>query len=137
MATSAQAKKPEGARSFAVFIKDCADGDLHTELSEELHTLLGKLNDLADEFHITAKGELTLKLKLSVDQKGVMGIDHDVVAKCTTKRKRPTAQAWCTPGGNVTFVNPRQLTLGVREVPRESVREDEDDVADKPATREA
>lgn len=122
--------KKEGARSFAVFVADCADGELLSEASQELHDLVSKLGEMADEYHCKAKGKFTLTFDLSVDQKGVMGIDYDVKAKATTKYKRATAQAWATDGGNVSFINPRQLTFGIHEVRGGRDEDDAEDLGD-------
>lgn len=119
-------EKTEGPRSFARFVEGVADGELHRLLSEELFKLGDQLQCDADRLNIKAKGTLTIKLNLSVDPRGVAGVEWDIDGK-PPKHKHPAAQAWITPGGNFVFENPKQTKFDLREVPkRELVAHDDD-----------
>lgn len=108
-------KKEEGARSFAHFIANVADGEFHEELSDELHDLVQECERDASRRESTSTGELTLKLKIKVDHRGVASIVHDLTVK-HPKTKRSPATMWVTPGGNLTPENPKQQSLPLRDV---------------------
>lgn len=120
--------KDEGPRSFARFIESLADGAACSELSEELFGLSNKLQDESLARNTPVKGELTLKIKLAADPRGMVAIHYDVKRKDPV---RPTSAGvmWLTKGGNLTAQNPKQLELGaLRQVKqREDVREVEHD----------
>lgn len=113
MASTQQATK--GPRSFAVFVRQLAEGDLENELSEELHKLTSDMQDQALTREATVKGELGLKLNFAVDARGVVQVQWDVKAK-PPKKRRTGASVWVNKDGNVVFENPKQLALGLREV---------------------
>jgi hypothetical protein len=121
----------EGPRSFTVFYQDVADGDFQRDASEELFALTGALRDEALRVNGKVKGEITIKLNISIDPRGVIGVDQDIKTK-KPKIRRATAQAWITAGGNITLQHPRQLTLPVREV-----RTENDDVKEVDAQKRA
>lgn len=118
-------EKQEGPRSFARFLEQLGDGDVHQELSDELYELGRQLLTQARARLQEVKGTLTLKLKFKADPKGVVDIDHVVEVK-VPKPKRAAATMFLTKGGNLSVENPRQPLLpGIREValPAETVRE--------------
>lgn len=119
MATT-DTKEEEGARSFARFIESVGDGDLHHELSDDLHDLIQACEADAARRESSSEGTITIKLKLKVDHRGVAAIAHDVVTKMP-KSKRTPAVMYVTPGGNLTRENPKQQSLPLRDVnkPRE------------------
>jgi|SRR5690606_22136906 len=105
----------EGPRSFAVVFQTIADGEAHTEASEEMQGLLKLLQEEARNTNGTASGSMTIKLGLKVDAKGVATIAYSVDVKKPT-RKRPGATMWVTKGGNLSPDNPRQQKLPLRDV---------------------
>lgn len=105
----------EGPNAFSVFISQLADGAAHSELSGELHELAKMLQDTAVNTSGTAKGELTLKLKLSIEPNGITAITYDVATK-KPKTSRPSAVAWLSKGLNVVFQNPKQTAMPFRDV---------------------
>lgn len=113
----------EGPRSFAVVFQTIADGEAHTEASEEMQALLKLLQDEARNTNGSASGSMTIKLGLKVDAKGVATISYSVDVKKPTK-KRPGATMWVTKGGNLSPDNPRQQKLPLRDVssPNEAPR---------------
>jgi hypothetical protein len=120
--------KEEGPRSFARLIENLGDGDVHAGLSDDLFDLIGKLRDASINLDGNAKvkGDMSIKLKVSIDARGNVGVDVDSSIK-VPKRKRPTAQAWITAGGNLTTEHPRQTKLPLQEVPRSRVVHEVDD----------
>lgn len=111
------APKDEGPRAFARFIEALADGDAHDQLSNELHELGQRLLDESLKRDVAVTGELTLKLKLKADPKGMVGIAYDIKRK-DPARRTSAAVMWLTGGGNLSPTNPKQPDLpGLREVP--------------------
>jgi hypothetical protein len=105
-------ERAEGARSFARALEGIGDGKCISEASEEFWALLRDIHTMAKSRGQDgeAAGALTLALKVSVNAKGEAEIGWDVTAK-KPKKKRLTAVAWVTKGGNLTFEVPRQLGL--------------------------
>lgn len=118
-------KPEEGPRAFARFIEQLGDGDVHSELSEELYELGRQLLAQSRARMMDVKGTLTLKLKFKADPHGVVDIEHAIEAK-VPKPKRARSTMWLTQGGNLAADNQRQPLLpGIREValPADAVRE--------------
>lgn len=105
----------EGARSYAVLLSSLEDGQLLVDLSTKLHELNNKLA-LAAENVGKAKGELTLKLKLSADAGGTVQVDGEILCK-EPKPGRARSVLWLSKGNNLVSENPRQTKLPLREVP--------------------
>lgn len=114
MSTKREAEN-EGARSFTRALEMVADGRLATEASQALNEHLSKLAAIADDRCDTAKGELTLKLKLAVEPTGAVSIVYELKTKEPTPI-RPKGHLWLTPGNNLTPHNPRQQALPLHEV---------------------
>lgn len=124
----------EGARSFARFLEQIADGDAQRALSRELRELCLKLRDEAQGRSAPAKGELTLTLKLKAEPNDVVQVVYDIKTK-QPKPIHPSGVMWMTKGGNLSPSNPRQQKLPLKEVggiERESAR----DVGDEPRVAE-
>lgn len=107
----------EGPRGFAVLVQQLSDGDCHAEASLALHKLGKALLREAHAQRRPVKGELTLKLSLACDARGVVSVAYDVKRK-EPAPARPTATLWLTDQGNLSVDNPRQTKLGLREVSR-------------------
>jgi hypothetical protein len=107
--------KDEGARSFSVLLASLEDGALHGDLSQELLDLNRKLVNHAEHYG-KSKGKLTLTLQLSCERGGMVRVDSEVAVK-PPKALRAPSMRWITNQCNLTAKNPRQLELGVREVP--------------------
>lgn len=108
-------EKEEGARSFTRFIDQLAYGEVQGELSEDLHDLISTLQKDASMHQSKAKGALTLKLDIEVDDRGVATVKPLITVKKPKSRRSP-ATMWVTAGGNLTPQNPRQQELPLREV---------------------
>jgi len=104
-----------GARSFAVFLQQLGDGDLNTELSEELYRLGNALQNESLARTDAVVGALTLKLKAKCDPRGVVHFTWDVKMD-RPKPKRIGASVWVNKAGNFVHDNPRQAALFPREV---------------------
>jgi hypothetical protein len=124
--------KEEGPRSFAVVYQTIDEGSAHAEASAGLHKLLKVLQDEANVTSGSASGEITIKLAIKVDARGVAVISPTCIVK-EPKKKRAGSTMWITDGGNLTPQNPRQLTMPLREVERPATRELE---TPTPAVRE-
>lgn len=111
-------ERSEGARSFARALEGVADGKMIGEASEEFWALLREVHAMAKSRGQDgeAAGSFTMVLKVSANAKGEAEIGYDLASK-KPKKKRLTAVAWITKGGNLTFEVPRQLGLPhVRQV---------------------
>jgi hypothetical protein len=111
-------ERAEGARSFARCLEGVADGKMIGEASEEFWALLRDVMMMAKSRGPDgeAAGSFTLTLKISANARHEAEIGYDMSVK-KPKKKRLTAMAWITKGGNITFEVPRQLGLPhVREV---------------------
>lgn len=122
-------KAQTGPRSFAVFVQQLGDGDLNSELSEELHKLGNALQDESLARSEVVGGALTLKLKAKCDPRGVVQFVWDVKME-PPKPKRCGASVWVDKHGHFVHDNPKQKTLFPREVVQDAeIREvDEDGV---------
>lgn len=118
-------KEDEGARDFAVFLRNIDDGTIHEEASAELHALATKLSRHVDTHGGKAKGQLTITLNLTALPNGTVDVLADVKVK-EPKIVRPRSVFWFTKGNNLSPDNPRQQKLALREVPspaREKARD--------------
>lgn len=108
-------EEEKGPRSFAVFVDQLADGALNLDASVELQRMGKALAARINAGERKAKGKLTLDLGFEIDAGGAVRITYSL------KRKDPpvpTTPGVCWTDGNDNFVhsNPRQLSLGIREV---------------------
>ena len=106
--------KQEGAKSFAVFLGQCEDGELLSALSQKLQALNAALARHAEQA-TTARGSLTLKLSLLCDARGVTTVAADVQT-VEPKLPRNASVFWQTAGNNLENKNPKQLEMPLRDV---------------------
>lgn len=105
----------EGARSFTRVLDQMSYGDTVPELSIELRELCSKLLGQARRHEAPAKGSMTLTIDIVVAPRGEMQLA--MTTKNTVKKpKAVMSSAWLTEQGNVSFENPRQQSLALREV---------------------
>jgi hypothetical protein len=103
-------------KSFARFLSILQSGDVEYDASCKLRDLVADLKAFADDFNQTGKGELTLKLKISVDPSELVQVNHEIIVK-KPKRKSKLSNLWLDADGNVVPTDPRQQTLpGIRAV---------------------
>ena len=106
----------EGARSATRFIEQVADGQCNADLSHALHKLGLKLASECRQRNDKVSGEVSLRLKITAEPSGVVGVLYEVNAK-EPKAKTSGSVFWLTKGGNFTVDNPKQQNLpGIREV---------------------
>lgn len=110
-----ETKKEKAPRSFAVFVQQLGDGDLNTELSDELFKLGNALQDESLARNDDVTGALTLKLKAKCDPRGVVHFVWDVKME-PPKPKRCGASVWVNKHGNFVHENPKQKELFPREI---------------------
>lgn len=105
------------ARSFCVFLGTLAGGQAEQDLSKELQALIRKLQvDARSKGQDgTSRGELTLKLKVTVDAAAHANVDYTTAVKEPPKR-RPKSVVYVTNEGHLVYENPRQQKLPLREV---------------------
>ena len=105
---------PTITRSFAQFLAAIDDGRLHGDLSDDLRDLIAKLHDAAQNSGGKAKGELNIKLLVSM-YGGLVEVTADHAVKAP-KLKRGRTLFWATPENNLTRRNPAQPDLPFRDV---------------------
>lgn len=107
--------KEEGARSFTRALEMLSEGRTVVKLSEELQSMVAALRDEAMARRTQATGELTLKLKVTVEEDGTATVVPE--SKLTLPKPRTEKTIlWLTKGANLTPQNPRQQSLPLREV---------------------
>lgn len=101
-------------RTFAQFLAEAEDGELHADLSNQLRDIVAELTDAAANNGGKAAGLLTLKLGFACDG-GVIEVKADYTVKLP-KQRRAKSVFWATPENNLTRRNPRQAELPLRDV---------------------
>lgn len=105
----------EGARGFAVTLQQIDEGRFHAEVSEAVHALNRSLDSHATTYGVTAKGELTLVLRLAASPNGTVQVLGEVRTK-TPKPPRSGSVFWLTRGLNLSPENPKQTKLPLQQV---------------------
>ncbi|MFZ5896779.1 MAG: hypothetical protein ACOY0T_37330 [Myxococcota bacterium] len=108
----------DSPRSFAVFLRQLADGEAERDLANAQHELIAKCRQEAESINGEVKGTLTLQLTYAVDVRDQITVSYKITGK-EPPALRPKAVAWLNKAGHITFENPRQQKLPLREVPRE------------------
>lgn len=108
-------KKDEGIRSFTRAIDHLNFGSTQVELSEELHDLTTRMLAHAKKCGREVKGKMVVSLDLLCNGHGELLIQASSKS-ALAKPKGETSHAWVTASGNVTFQNPRQTELPLREI---------------------
>lgn len=101
-------------RTFNTFLADVEDGHIHSELTDELRDLVATLHTVGMETGGKAAGEITVKLKLKLDGRGI-----DVVADLATRKpKMPRRRTtfFATEDNRLTRQDPRQQALPFKTV---------------------
>jgi hypothetical protein len=101
-------------RTFGRLLASLEDGELESEATHKLARLTLELIKQAEN-QGKAKGELTLKLKLSADSGGTVTIDGAVDTK-EPKPLRARTHLWLDKTGALLNENPKQTKLPLREV---------------------
>jgi hypothetical protein len=104
---------PPPANSVGLLLDQLEDGQLSYELTEELRELAAKIREVAAANGGKAKGELTLKLNLSLDGEA-FHIGSSFKAKAPELPRRRSIM-WQDESGNFSRFPPRQTQMfGVR-----------------------
>lgn len=103
-------------RAFGVILQQLEDGRLAADATARLGELCAELAKQADALGGKVKGKLVLTLKLSAERGGVVDIDSDI-AITKPKASRHRTVMWTNAKGALSADNPRQMDLGLREVP--------------------
>ena len=107
-----------GPRNFATVLAELAQGEFNQQLGEDLQELLTALSKHKEVLGKggKAKGAMTITLKFELGDHRVLGI----VGTVATKAPKPQAAGtvgWVDKSGNVSWEDPRQVKLPLREVP--------------------
>lgn len=122
MTTKKTAEEAEGARAFNNAIMLLDNGRVHAELSEKLHGLVCKLRDEAINRDRAIAGELSLTLKIGVDEHGNVEV-IPAIKVVEPKAKQARTVLFLTRGGNLSVENPRQQSLPLRDVSAPETRD--------------
>ncbi len=101
-------------RGFAPMLAGLEDGALHSDLSEAVADLMGKVQRQAEHLG-KAKGALTLVLKFEADGFGVVTIDG-AIKVVEPKPARQRSVRWLDAQGRLVSENPKQQKLPLRDV---------------------
>jgi hypothetical protein len=93
-------KEEEGPRSFAVFLRQLANGEAESVLSYEQHELLKILKDESEHRHGKVKGSLTVKLHFTAEE-GIVDVRYETKS-APPKRSTSTGRFWLTEGANLS-----------------------------------
>lgn len=115
MATNETKTNESGPRSFSVLLQKLADGDAHTQLSEEVLRVTKEIQARAKESSSAQKGSVTFTLKFAGDDAGMLDMSYDIKTTLP-KAKRARTTMWIDKTGNIVDANPRQIELGLRSV---------------------
>jgi hypothetical protein len=111
-----ETKKTEAPKGFVVTLGQIDDGCLHAEASEELQRALGELHRHAINTDKDAKGAVTVVVNLKVSPNATVSAHGEVKVKLP-KPSRGSTTFFLTKSNNLSLENPKQLQLGLREVP--------------------
>ena len=105
----------DGIKNFGVLLSGLNGGTVVGELSDDMDKLLEELREKAEQKSGSVSGELTLKLKFTVNTSGLTTIDYEVASK-SPKPIRRQDSFFLTEGNGLSRRNERQQELPLREV---------------------
>lgn len=123
MPTNDTKTEEAGPRSFSVLLQKIGDGDCHTDLGKEMHDLVKTIQARAKESSSAQKGKLVLTLSLAGDDAGTLDITYDIKKTVPKPKRGPRSTFWIDKAGHVVDANPKQTTLGLRDVSKERAQE--------------
>ncbi len=106
-----------GPRNFATTLAELSGGDFNSDLGAEQQKLLATLQDQALSMgrESKVKGAITITLKYEVTGRGTVSIAPSM--KVTAPRPAHSAtHAWVDKSANITWHDPRQGVLNIRDV---------------------
>lgn len=108
-------------RSFALYLQELADGELHHDLTEEMRKLVVAMRDSALANGGKASGALTLKIGVKIDR-GAFITTPDVSVKHPKRPAYAMSVHWALPDGTLSRQDPRQQSFALRDVNQPEVR---------------
>jgi hypothetical protein len=103
-------------RPFATWLSEQRNGVLSSELADALNMVVGAVQEVNKE------GKLTLTLTIKPAGDGMVAVQDKVALALPIPDKRPSM--WFVDGDhNLSKQNPNQMTLPLREVPRDEPAE--------------
>jgi hypothetical protein len=102
-------------KAFGVIFSQLEDGQLQLDATARLAELCAELSRQADATGGKVKGSFTLKIKIAAERGGVVDIDSDITI-VKPKAPRHRSVMWLNAKGALSNENPKQLSLGVRDV---------------------
>lgn len=100
--------------SFDAFVRTLEFGKVAADGSDMIRDIVAAIEE-AEATGQKPVAELTLKVKFKKDG-GVIEMQADLTSKLP-KRVRTRTLAYATPDNNLTLDNPKQMELGLREIP--------------------
>lgn len=100
--------------SFDAFIRSLEYGRLSSDGTDMVRNIVAAIEE-AEATGQKPIAELTLKVKFKKDS-GVIEMTADITSKLP-KLVRTKTLAYATPENNLTLNNPKQMELGLREIP--------------------
>lgn len=94
------------------------NGDFLGEVLAAQKELIANLQDHRTAYMKKAKGSLTLKIDMTLDEQGTLELVGEVKNK-TPDAPKAKGVAWTTQEGGITPTNPRQMRMELRTVSEE------------------
>lgn len=96
--------------AYPDFVGEASDGQYAKDASTSLTELIDDLREQASAQSKTVSGDLTIKQRFSVNERGEVDFSFDVaIKKC--KRPRVKGRHYLTAAGELTSVHPRQMSI--------------------------
>ncbi len=103
-------------RAFTTLVAGLEEGQLAADCTDKLEDLMRVMTRQLEAVG-KARGKFTLSLTFNMSKGGAVDIDGEIVVK-EPKPLREQSTRWITEEGRLAGKNPKQLELGVREVPK-------------------
>lgn len=97
---------PDEARTFSLLIAGLEDGQLNSDLTDQISEIVARLHDTERDQGGSPSGILTVKIGFKLDG-GVIEI-KGAYTTAMPKEVRPKSVYWATPNNNLTRRNPKQ-----------------------------
>lgn len=96
--------------AYPEFMAEASDGHYARDVSLALSELIDDLREQASAQSKTVSGDLTIKQRFALNERGEVDFSYDVAVK-KPKRPRVKGRHYITKDGELTSVHPRQLSI--------------------------
>lgn len=96
--------------SFASFLANLEDGELHSDLTDHYEALVAEMREISRLEHSKVEGELTITVKM-ICVKDIFKVLAKVKVKAPARGRRDTILWGADQGDGLTKANPKQRTM--------------------------